>query len=144
MWLTISVVALILFAVLSRVASSSSSEDRDAHPLLILPTAGLARLLGEQLPDLSEPGTAAVLFREYWGRFEGQIWIDGLDRAFERLLDTDQLIVDNVLSALGGEGARTLHLAAFDAERPPVGGFSIRLEPVRRERPDPQERPRSR
>lgn len=98
--------------------------------LLILPTTALAKLLGRELPDLSEPGTAAGLFNEFWQRFEGQLWSDGLDRALGRILDTDKLIANDVLGALGGEGARTLQLAAFDVGRQPVGGFSIRLEPV--------------
>jgi hypothetical protein len=97
--------------------------------LLILPTTRLANLLGERFPDLSEPGVAAALFNEVWEQFEAELWADGLDRALGNLLDTDELMTKNVLRALGGEGARTLQLAAFDGRRNAVGGYSVRLEP---------------
>lgn len=109
--------------------------------LLILSTTRLATLLGKQLPDLSEPGAAAFVFNELWRQFEGHLWTSGLDRAFGRLLATDRLIADNVLAALGGEGPRMLHLAAFNADRLPVGGYSIRLE-SQRVRADGQRHPR--
>jgi hypothetical protein len=98
--------------------------------LLILPTTVLAEFLGGQLPDLSEPGSAAYVFNELWHRFEGELWHDGLDRAFARMFHTERLQVEHVLSALGAEGSATLHLAAFDSERRrPVGGYSVGLEP---------------
>jgi hypothetical protein len=97
--------------------------------LLILPTTRLANLLGEQLPDLSEPGVASGLFNELWRQFEGQLSMDGLDRALGRLLDTEALIAKDVLQAFASEVARTLQLAAFDKSRRAVGGYSIRLEP---------------
>jgi hypothetical protein len=101
--------------------------------LFILPSTRLARLLGGELPDLSEPGTAAGLFRELWGRFEGQLWTDGLDQALGRLLDTDKLIVERVVHAFGGDSTYWLQLAAFNAEREAIGGYSIGLESHRRD-----------
>lgn len=95
--------------------------------LFILPTTALADLLGEQLPDLSEAGTAAAFFQEFRGRFD-ELWTDGLDRAFGRVLGTDEFSAERVLAALGTEGSATLHLSSFDAERRPVGGYSIGLE----------------
>jgi hypothetical protein len=96
--------------------------------LLTAPTTALARLLGEALPSLSVPGTAARLFGELAPRLEGRLWAVGLDRAFGRLLGTDKLTVENVLATLGGDGPRTLQLVAFTTEWKPVGGYSIRME----------------
>lgn len=97
--------------------------------LLILPTPVLAEFLGEELPDLSESGTAAFLFNELWPRFERELWHEGLDRAFARMFDAERLQAERVLSALRAESTATLHLAAFDAKRRrPVGGYSIGLE----------------
>lgn len=96
--------------------------------LLILPTVRLARLLGEKLPDLSRPGTAAAVFAETWQQFEGRFLPGRLDSAFGQVIDSQELVVANVVRALGGAGAHTLHLSAFSAERKPLSGYSIRLE----------------
>jgi hypothetical protein len=97
--------------------------------LLILSSTRMAQILGRQLPDLSQPGAAASALNQIWRQYEGWLWTNGLDRAFGRLLATDRLIAKDVLAGLGGYGPRTLHLAAFNTDGQPVGGYSIRLEP---------------
>jgi hypothetical protein len=97
---------------------------------LILPTVRLAKLLGGKLPDLSVPGTAAAVFAETWRQFEARLLPEGLDSAFGQVIDTRELMVANVVRALGGRGAHTLHLSTFSSERAPLGGYSIRLEPL--------------
>lgn len=95
--------------------------------LFVIPTTALVKFLGGEAPDLSEPGTAAALFQEFRGRFD-ELWTDGLDRAFGRVLGTDELSAERLLDALRTEGSATVHLSSFDADRRPVGGYSIGLE----------------
>lgn len=97
--------------------------------LLILPTAQLAELFGEKLPDLSESGTASDLFGRWIKRSGDRLEAGSLDQALKRLLDVPDLRAERVASALGATGPQTLQLSAFDAQGRPSGGYSIGIVP---------------
>ncbi len=97
--------------------------------LFVLPTMALRELVGE-LPDLSEPGSAARVFGRAVARSLEGVEPTSLDRALGRLLDTDDLSAERVAQALGGDAdAYVLHLSAFDREGLAGGGYSVRIEP---------------
>ncbi len=95
--------------------------------LVLLPTTQLAEILGEQRPDLSQAGTAASLFSRWARRFGDRLETTSLDAALGNLLDVPDLSAKTVASALGGLTTATLHLAAFDPEKRPSGGYSIAI-----------------
>jgi hypothetical protein len=100
--------------------------NRDGR-LLIMPTTRLAEAFGENLPDLSEPGTAARLFARWLDRIGGDLEESALDRELARMLDAPDLTAEGVVKALGVDGSVAFHLATFDAEGQPGGGYSLEL-----------------
>jgi hypothetical protein len=97
--------------------------------LLVVPTVQLGELVGDRLPDLSEPGTASHLFGRWARRYGDGLEAGSLDQALGKLLDVPDLRAERVITALGAEGTQTLHLASFNVEGRPLGGYSIGVVP---------------
>jgi hypothetical protein len=97
--------------------------------LLIMPTTRLADAFGEQVPDLSKPGTAAGLFGRWLDRIGGDVEPSALDRELAKMLDAPELSAEFVLKALGVDASVTLNLAMFDREGKPGGGYSLDIAP---------------